>query len=128
MGARVEHVNPDGLIKNPAFTQAVAITGPARTVLVGAQNDVDGNGNIVGKGDIGAQTEQDLKNIDICLAAAGARKEHIVSWSIYLLAGEDLQAAFGNGGRARRLGLTRRAPGRPRTGRDDRLEDRQLAD
>ena len=94
---QIEYINPDGLMKNPAFTQAVAISGRVRTVLIGAQNAVDGGGSIVGKGDIGAQTEQVLKNIDACLAAAGARKEHIVSWSIYLLAGQDMRAAFGAG-------------------------------
>ena len=82
------------MIKSPAFTQAVAITGPVQTILIGAQNAVDGKGNIIGQGDIGAQTVQVLKNIEACLAAAGATKEHIVSWSIYLLTGQDLQAAF----------------------------------
>ena len=92
--ARIEHVNPDGLIKNPAFTQVVAVTGNVKTVFIGAQNAVDGHRNIVGKGDLGAQTEQILKNIDICLEAAGARREHLVSWNIYVAEGQKMDAAF----------------------------------
>ncbi|HMG29489.1 MAG TPA: hypothetical protein VK585_05155 [Jiangellaceae bacterium] len=34
---RVEHINPAGLPQNPAFTQVVAVSGPAKTVYVGAR-------------------------------------------------------------------------------------------
>jgi enamine deaminase RidA (YjgF/YER057c/UK114 family) len=91
MPARIEHINPEGLNVNPAFTQVVTVTGPVKTVYIGAQNSVDGNRNIVGKGDLGAQTEQILKNIDICLKAAGARKEHLISWNIYVAEGQDMR-------------------------------------
>lgn len=94
MSARIEHINPDGLIQNPAFTQVVTVTGPVKTVYIGAQNAVDGDRNIVGKGDIGAQTEQILRNIDVCLHAAGARKDHLISWNIYITEGQDLMPAF----------------------------------
>jgi len=91
---QIKHINPDGLIKNPAFTQVVTVSGPVKTVYIGAQNAVDGNRQIVGKGDIGAQTEQILKNIDVCLAAAGARREHLISWNIYVAEGQDITPAF----------------------------------
>lgn len=106
MPGRVEHINPEGLIVNPAFTQVVTVTGPVKTVYIGAQNSVDGDRNIVGKGDIGAQTEQILRNIDVCLKAAGASKEHVISWNIYVAEGQDIRPGFeagmrwwGNGGR-----------------------------
>jgi hypothetical protein len=41
---RVEHINPEGLTKNPAFSQAVVVTGPAKTIYVGGQDAVDGSG------------------------------------------------------------------------------------
>ena len=66
------------MITNPAFTQVVAVTGLVKTVYVGAQTAVDASGAIVGKGDIAAQTEQTLKNVQTCLEAAGARLEHLV--------------------------------------------------
>jgi enamine deaminase RidA (YjgF/YER057c/UK114 family) len=96
-GGSVEHLNPDGLPKNPAFTQAVVVTGPAKTIYIGMQNAVDASRTIVGKGDIAAQTEQVLKNIQICLEAAGARPEHIVHWNIYIAQGQPVQPAFEEG-------------------------------
>jgi enamine deaminase RidA (YjgF/YER057c/UK114 family) len=54
----VQHLNPDGLHKNPAYSQAVVVTGNVKTVYVGGQNAVDVSGKIVGKGDIKAQTNR----------------------------------------------------------------------
>ena len=85
------------MIKSRAFSQAVVITAPSRTVYIGAQTAVDGNGNVVGKGDLVAQTEQVLKNIDLCLEAAGARREHVVNWNVYVVAGQSVEAAAGAG-------------------------------
>ncbi|HLZ70366.1 MAG TPA: RidA family protein [Dehalococcoidia bacterium] len=92
--AGVHYLNPAGLPGNPAFSQAVAVTGPARTIYIGMQNAVDAAGTIVGKGDVAAQTEQVLKNIEICLAAAGARPEHLVMWTIYVAQGQPVPPAF----------------------------------
>jgi len=50
--ASIEHLNPEGLHKNPAYSQAVAVAGPVKTVYVGGQNAVDSEGNLVGKGDL----------------------------------------------------------------------------
>ena len=91
--ASVQHVNPRGLIVSPAFTQMVIVSGRLKTIHIGAQNAVDGDGKIVGRGDIAAQTEQILKNIDVCLEAAGAEREHIISWGIYVAEGQDLMHA-----------------------------------
>lgn len=90
----VEYINPDGLPKNPAFTQVVAVAGPVKTVYIGMQNAVDASRNIVGKGDIAAQTVQVLKNLQTCLEAAGAKPEHLVHWNIYIAQGQPIQPAF----------------------------------
>ncbi len=89
----VQHLNPDGLSRNPAFTQAVVVSGPVKTLYIGMQNAVDGSGSIIGKGDIAAQTDQVLKNIDLCLQAGGATREHIVLWRIYVVEGQPIQPA-----------------------------------
>src|SRR5262249_59604194 len=65
----VQYITPAGLPTNPAFTQVVAVSGPVRTVYVGMQNAVDASRTIVGRGDIAAQAEQVLKNVETCLAA-----------------------------------------------------------
>jgi len=38
---RVQYLNPETLHCNPAFTQAVAVSGAVKTVYVGGQNAVD---------------------------------------------------------------------------------------
>ncbi len=90
----VEYINPEGMHKNRAFTQVVVATNPARTVYIGMQNAVSAQGEIVGKGDIAAQTEQVLKNIEMCLAAAGAGPEHLVLWTIYVQQGQSISPAL----------------------------------
>ncbi len=90
----VIHLTPEGLHVNPAFTQAIAVHGPMRTVYVGGQNAVNDEGAVVGEGDIGAQTEQVLRNLEIALEAGGARLEHVVKWSIYAVAGQPVGPAL----------------------------------
>jgi enamine deaminase RidA (YjgF/YER057c/UK114 family) len=91
---RVEHLRPDGLHKNPAFTNVVAVSGAVKTVYVGGQDAVDASGAIVGQGDIRAQTEQIIKNVRTALAAAGAGLEHVIKWNIYIVQGQPLQPGF----------------------------------
>ena len=90
----VEHLNPETLHHNPAFTQAVAVSGAVKTVYVGGQNAVDASGAIIGKGDIGAQTEQVMHNIQAALAAGGAGLEHVIKWNLYLVQGQPLEPGF----------------------------------
>jgi enamine deaminase RidA (YjgF/YER057c/UK114 family) len=64
---KIEHVNPEGLIKNPAFSQIITTEGNGKTIYVGGQNAVNANGEIVGRNDIAKQTEQVMKNLEIAL-------------------------------------------------------------
>jgi enamine deaminase RidA (YjgF/YER057c/UK114 family) len=91
---QVQYLNPDALNKNPAFTNVIVVTGPVKTVYVGGQDAVDASGTIIGKGDLKAQTEQVLKNVQVALAAGGAQLEHIIKWNIYIVQGQPLQAGF----------------------------------
>jgi len=96
-GGSIQSLHPAGLHYNPAYTNVVVVTGPATTIYIGAQGPLDAKGNLVGKGGIGAQTDQALQNVQAALAAAGARLEHVIKWSIYLAQGQPLQpgiAAF----------------------------------
>lgn len=87
-------LNPDTLPKNPAFSQGVMASGPGRTIYVGGQNAVDATGAVVGKGDLKAQTERALDNLEAVLAAGGARLEHVVKMNIHLLVGQSIQKGF----------------------------------
>ncbi len=91
---QIEYLNPNTLHKNPAFTNIVTVTGPVKTIYIGGQDAVDASGAIIGKGDLAAQTEQILKNIENALAASGARLEHVIKWNLYVVQGQPLQVGF----------------------------------
>ena len=92
--ATVTHLNPQNLPRNPAFSQGVRVDGGASTIYVGGQNAVDAAGEIVGD-DIATQTTQALRNLERVLAEGRAGLEHVVSWTISVVAGQDLRAAVG---------------------------------
>lgn len=94
MNNRVKYVNPDGLSKNPAFTQVVSTQGNGKTIYVGGQDAITAKGEIVGKGDLAAQTELVMQNLQTALAACGATFENLIKLSIYLVQGQDLGAGF----------------------------------
>jgi enamine deaminase RidA (YjgF/YER057c/UK114 family) len=91
----VAYLNPDGLHKNPAFSQVVVTSGPARTVYVGGQNAVDAAGAIVGTGEMHLQAEQVASNLRVALASADAGIEHVVKWTVYVLQGQPVGPAMG---------------------------------
>ena len=91
---RVEHLNPEGLIRNPAFTHVVVVSGPGRTIYIGGQDAITGAGAIVGKGDIAAQTEQVLANLLTALAAAGAGPEHVIKWNLLIVEGQSIEQGY----------------------------------
>jgi enamine deaminase RidA (YjgF/YER057c/UK114 family) len=94
MEARILHLQPEGLHKNPAYSQAVAVSGPVTTVYVGGQDAVDAEGNVVGAGDLKAQSRQALRNVQAAVAAAGGGLEHVIKWSILLVDGQPIQSGF----------------------------------
>ena len=91
---RVEHLNPEGIIRNPAFTNVVVVSGSVRTIYVGGQDAVTADGKVVGKGDIAAQTEQVLANLQTALAAAGAGPEHVIKWNLLVVEGQSIEQGY----------------------------------
>ena len=91
---QVQHINPDVLSKNPAFTNVISVTGNVKTVYIGGQDAVDASGTIVGKGNIKQQTEQVFSNLQAALKAGGAELENVIKWNIYIVQGQPIQPAF----------------------------------
>jgi enamine deaminase RidA (YjgF/YER057c/UK114 family) len=91
----IQHLNPDGLYKSPVFSQGIILPAGARLLLIGGQNSVDAQGQIVGKGDTAKQTAQALANMQIVLAAAGGKLEDLVKMTIIIQQDADLRAGFG---------------------------------
>jgi enamine deaminase RidA (YjgF/YER057c/UK114 family) len=94
MNGQIEHINPDGLSKNPAFSQIITTQGNGKTIYIGGQNSVNENREIIGKGDIARQTEQVMKNLQTALSACGATFDNLVKLSIYVVQGQNLYGAF----------------------------------
>jgi len=91
---RVEFLSPEGLPRNPAFSNVVAVSGNVRTIYVGGQDAIDAEGRIVGIGDIAVQTEQVLRNLRTALAAADAGPEHVVKWTVLIVEGQDFRSGY----------------------------------
>lgn len=89
----VDYLKPKGMHHNPAFTQALVIPASARVVLIGGQNSVNEKGELV-PGDLAAQTTQALKNLKLCLDAAGAGIEDLVKVTIYIVGDIDIRPGF----------------------------------
>ena len=74
------------------------VVGYSRTVRVGEQiwvsgtTAMDAKGEIVGKGDVRAQTVQILKNIEAALKKAGAKMEDVVRTRIFVRNIKDWEA------------------------------------
>ncbi len=94
MDTKIEHINPEGLSKNPAFSQVVTTTGPGKTIYIGGQNAVTAEREITGKGDIAKQTVKVMENLKIALAACGADFNDLVKLTIHIVYGQDLNKAF----------------------------------
>jgi len=88
-----EHLNPDKLTKNPAFSQVVVVESSARTVYVAGQNAVDTDGAMVGS-TLAEQTTKALENLIEALTAAGASLSDIVKWTILIVEGQSVGDGF----------------------------------
>ncbi len=89
----VRHINPEGLHRNPGFSQAVVVEQPAKTIYIGGQNGVGADGKVVGP-TVGEQASQALRNLAIILESEGASLANIVHWSIAVVDGHDLGEGF----------------------------------
>ena len=88
-------MNVPGLSEPPGYSH-VAVARGSKLVFTAGQVPLDQAGNLVGPGDLGAQTRQVLANLEAALAEAGATPEDVVKTTIFVVAGEqeDLPAAW----------------------------------
>ncbi len=94
MNKQLKYFNPEGLFKNPAFSQIVTTQGSGKTIYIGGQNSVNSHGEMIGKGDIAEQTTQIMKNIQTALTACGATYDNLVKLTIHIVQGQDLIRGF----------------------------------
>jgi enamine deaminase RidA (YjgF/YER057c/UK114 family) len=60
----------------------------SRLVFIAGQVPLNQNGELVGAGDLREQARQCLRNLEVCLAEAGARPEDVVRTTVYVVATE----------------------------------------
>jgi enamine deaminase RidA (YjgF/YER057c/UK114 family) len=76
-------IHPEGISRPETFTHVVVSHG-SRMVFIAGQVAEDGNGNLVGAGDMVAQSRQVFANIGRCLKAAGARPDQVTKLTIFV--------------------------------------------
>ena len=80
----IRFLNPASMPPAFGYTQVVEVTGSKMLYLAG-QVAIDHSGQIVGVGDLHAQTQQVFENLKAGLAAVGATFEHVIKFQLYLL-------------------------------------------
>jgi enamine deaminase RidA (YjgF/YER057c/UK114 family) len=91
--ADIKIFNPAGLAKPPATYSHIAQAKTQQVVFIAGQVPSDAAGNVVGKGNIEAQSAQVYANIHTALRAVGADWTNVVQFTSFLTRAED-SAAF----------------------------------
>jgi enamine deaminase RidA (YjgF/YER057c/UK114 family) len=91
-------INPGSLPRPSGFSYAVSASGE-RTVHFAGHTAVDGEGRIVGPGDVVAQFAQVLRNLQTTAAAAGLELSQMAKLTIYVTDVESYQ------GKAKEIGV-----------------------
>ena len=81
---KTQFLNPPSLCPTFGWTHVVTATG-GKTIYVSGQVSVNERGEVVGKGDLRAQTRQTFENLKHALAAAGATFHDVVKSNLYVV-------------------------------------------
>lgn len=88
----ITHINPDGLHKSPAYSQAVMVEG-GKTIYIGGQNGILPDGTMAGS-TLASQTEQAYRNIIEILKTVGVSQANVVKQTIYVVKGQDIREGY----------------------------------
>jgi enamine deaminase RidA (YjgF/YER057c/UK114 family) len=80
-----QYLNPKDLNTPRFYTHAVTAEGAGKLVHVSGQVSWDASGNVVGKGDMRAQSEQVFRNVEAALKAAGAGWGDVIKMNGYMV-------------------------------------------
>jgi reactive intermediate/imine deaminase len=76
----IERINPEGMTQPTAYSHLVKYDN---LLFIAGQVALDGDGNVVGEGDMAAQFRQVLENLKTVLASEGADFSNIVKINIF---------------------------------------------
>ncbi|WP_119418907.1 RidA family protein [Desertibaculum subflavum] len=80
----IDRSNPAGMAKPTGYTH-VTVVGAGRQAHISGQVALDAGGNLVGKGDLAAQTEQVFANLKAALASVGADFSKVFKMVTYVV-------------------------------------------
>ncbi|MFD2611172.1 RidA family protein [Paenibacillus gansuensis] len=75
---------PEVLPPRGPYAQAIKVSNVTSTIYTGTITALDVDWNVVGAGDIRAQTRKTIENLELILAAAGATLADVVKTTWYL--------------------------------------------
>jgi enamine deaminase RidA (YjgF/YER057c/UK114 family) len=86
----LSNINPPTLAAPRGYSHVVVASG-TRTIYVSGQVPLDRDGNLVGAGDLRAQTRQVFENIKTALAAAGASFGNVAKLTYFVTDASQVQ-------------------------------------
>ena len=78
-----EIINPSSLARPVGFSHGIAITG-GRLLFLAGQTGSDSEGRIIAPGNIVAQYEQIMRNLQVVVEAAGGKMQDITKLNIFV--------------------------------------------
>jgi enamine deaminase RidA (YjgF/YER057c/UK114 family) len=81
--AKVSFINPKEVAIPTGYTQVVSAESPKRIMYISGQVSIDQEGEVVGKGDLEAQTRQVYSNMLAILKSQGATFKDVVKLNTY---------------------------------------------
>jgi enamine deaminase RidA (YjgF/YER057c/UK114 family) len=82
---KIERLNPDGLFALDAFTQIVTAESAGKVAYIAGQGGFDAQFNMIGPGDLHAQTVQAFRNLRTAVESVGGQVADIVSTTMYVV-------------------------------------------
>jgi enamine deaminase RidA (YjgF/YER057c/UK114 family) len=90
----IEYPRVPTLSQSPAYSAVAVIPAGGTLVVVGGQNAVNQQGELVGRDDLALQARQVHANVEAALATAGCTFDHVFRVTVYLKAGVDARTAY----------------------------------
>ncbi len=87
----IERINPAGMTQPTAYSHLVKFD---KMLFIAGQVALDGDGNIIGEGDMAAQLRQVFENLKSVLASEGADFSNIVKINIFTTDIDALRRSF----------------------------------
>ncbi|MCP4036258.1 MAG: RidA family protein [bacterium] len=81
----IKHQNPDGLFALDGFTQIVTVENAGKVAYIAGQGAFDADFQLIGSGDLYAQTVQAFRNLRTAVESLGGTVEDIVSSTLYVV-------------------------------------------